>query len=66
MSDLKQARLARGWSQQQLAAAVGCSQVHVSRLERGRQPGSLRILQSLAAVLGVPLERLVSSPPMES
>lgn len=53
---IRAARLARGWSQQQLADAVGAVQTTVSSWERGRtEPGRSDTVR-IASKLGIPLE----------
>ncbi|MFJ3957476.1 helix-turn-helix domain-containing protein [Arthrobacter sp. NPDC090010] len=54
---LREERLARGLTQEQLSGPV-CSSSHVSMLERGaREPGPL-VLDALAEALGLPREEL--------
>ena len=48
-------RLKRGWSQSQLAEAIGSRQPVISRLERGEGNPSLQTLQRVAKALGVSL-----------
>jgi ribosome-binding protein aMBF1 (putative translation factor) len=48
-------RLKRGWSQTQLAEAVGSRQPVISRLERGEGNRSLHTLQRIAKALGLSL-----------
>jgi transcriptional regulator with XRE-family HTH domain len=56
LADLREARLASGLSQDVVAAAIGVSQAHVSRIEaaRGRAPG-LELMAAHASVLGLRL-----------
>lgn len=56
LEDFRDARLASGLSQAAVAAAIGVSQTHVSRIEsaRGRAPG-LDLLAAHASVLGLRL-----------
>ena len=51
-SRIKQARLAAGMSQKQLAFA-GCTAAYVSRIEQGDRVPSLQILREFARRLGV-------------
>lgn len=46
-------RAARGWTQKQLAGALGTTNTAVSRIESGRHAVSLDTLHNLAQVLGV-------------
>lgn len=56
---LKAARKAAGMSQAQLAEAIGCQQVHISRWESGKhEPGALT-LKKMAEVLGCMMEDLI-------
>lgn len=55
---LKEARKAKGITQEKLAAILGCSQTEISRWESGREPGA-RTLKRIAEALGVPMETLV-------
>ena len=49
-------RLKRGWSQSQLAEAIGSRQPVVSRLERGEGNPSLQTLQRIAKALDLSLQ----------
>lgn len=55
---LKQARLARGLSQQALARKLGVRASHIGYLEQGRRRPSLTLLNALADTLGIDKERL--------
>src|SRR5580700_2375212 len=55
---LKEARLALGLSQQDLACKLGVRASHVGYLEQGRRRPSLTLLNALADTLGVDKERL--------
>ena len=55
----KRARLARRWTQQQLAEMVDMDQTSISLLERGRFPGMrLMILIRIATRLGLDLDAI--------
>ena len=56
---LKEARLAAGLSQRQLAFP-GCSAAYISRLEAGQRVASLQLLRKIAAKLGVDEELLAT------
>ncbi len=60
---LRDARLARGWSQEQLAAALDVSTQSVSRYECGKLALSLDLLGRVARVFGTPIEVLVGEGP---
>ena len=49
--DIIQARLARGWSQRQLAGAAGVRQATVVSVESGRQTPNIRTIEKLEAAL---------------
>ena len=54
---VRAARLARGWTQQQLARRAGLSQGGVSQIERGRRPTPhRRTLARLAEALDLDLD----------
>jgi putative molybdopterin biosynthesis protein len=55
---LRAARLARGYSQQQLAGMAGVSRQAVSAVEAGHSDPSLRVALALASALGVTVEEL--------
>ena len=56
---LKEARLAAGLSQRQLAFP-GCSAAYISRLEAGQRVASLQLLRKIAAKLGADEEFLAT------
>lgn len=51
-----------GWSQDQLAAAMGQNNVWICRLEKGRRSVRLDELPELASALGVSVEFLLYGP----
>lgn len=57
---IKELRSARGWSLRALARRAGISHTHVSQIESGdvADPSVAKIV-GIAAVLGVPVERLL-------
>ena len=57
--NLKQARIARDWSQKQLAEAMGLHATHVSRYERGLASPNVEVVRKLADVLKVSADRLI-------
>lgn len=57
---VRAARLRRGMSQEQLAAAAGLDRTYVSGLERGTRNPALSTQERLAAALGVPLGELLA------
>lgn len=52
---IREARTARGWSQQRLADELGTAQSAVHRIENGQQNLSLNMIDRLAAALDMPL-----------
>lgn len=56
---VKQLRLLRGWSQEQLAERVGNSAKYISLIERGRANASLDGLTAIAEEFGVDVGDLV-------
>jgi DNA-binding XRE family transcriptional regulator len=50
----------RGLSQAELAAQAGVSASYLSQLESGKWDGTMEVLHSIAAALGVGLDDLVS------
>lgn len=50
---IRELRLAKGWSQDTLAAAVGCVKNQISDLERGNRGLTLDWMRKVATALGV-------------
>ena len=63
MSSLKSLRQSAGLSQQQLAQALGSSQPHVNRLERGKQIPTIPTVRALAVALNVSVSDILSTIP---
>ena len=55
---IREARLARGWTQGELGRHVGMTQGGISGLERGRRRPHRRAMERLAEVLDLPLSAL--------
>lgn len=51
--NLREARLAKGWSQERLADEAGLDRTYISALERQVYSASLNTLEKLATVLSV-------------
>ena len=51
-------RMKRGWSQRNLADAIGVKQPHIARLESGHNDPSLSTLRKLATALGTSVEEV--------
>ena len=55
---VKELRAERGWTQQQLAEAVGVSRQSINSIERDRYVPSLALALTFARVFGVPTDDL--------
>ena len=55
---VKELRTERGWTQQQLADAVGVSRQSINSIERERYVPSLPLALTFARVFGVPTEAI--------
>jgi putative transcriptional regulator len=53
---LKELRLARGWTQEQLASAVGVSRQSINSIERNRYVPSLELALTFARVFACPTD----------
>lgn len=60
---LRDARVAKGLSQEKFSEAMGVAPESISRFERGRTPLSLELLGRASRVLGLPIEQLVGKGP---
>ena len=56
---VRQAREARGWSQEQLAGQADLNRSYVGEIERGRVEAALATVEKLAGSLGMPPSALV-------
>ena len=56
---LRQLRIAKGWSQEELADLSGCHRTYIGMLERRQGNPSLRVLAVIAEALGVPTSELL-------
>ncbi|GAA3902192.1 MULTISPECIES: helix-turn-helix domain-containing protein [Gibbsiella] len=63
--NIRELRLAKGWSQEQLAAIAGLSTRTIQRIENGHQ-ASLETLGAIAAALGVQVSDLASQAPEQT
>ncbi|RLC80200.1 MAG: hypothetical protein DRJ03_22145 [Chloroflexi bacterium] len=59
MTTLKRLRIQKGLSQRQLAELIGVHPSYISLIERGKRPGSIRVLKKLSLFFNVPLDTLV-------
>ncbi|MFJ3673661.1 helix-turn-helix domain-containing protein [Streptomyces sp. NPDC090106] len=57
--ELRDLRISRGWTQDELASLVGCSRSSVATWETTGRPPRPNRLNLLAGVLGVPVSRLI-------
>ena len=64
-SPVKVWREKRGLSQRELAEKAEVSASYLAEIETGKKPGSAEALRKLSRVLTIPMENLVSHPPME-
>ena len=58
-ANVRQARLGRGWTQEDLAHATGLATVQISRIERGRREVRLTTLLRLLRALEISPARLL-------
>jgi transcriptional regulator with XRE-family HTH domain len=56
---IRELRLAKGWSQEQLAEEVNLSRDAISRIERGERSPRLETLAVIAKAVGIPLAKLL-------
>lgn len=56
---VRDARLARGLTQLELAAAVGLNRAHLGHVEQGRRNATYRTLASIALALDTPLQDIL-------
>lgn len=59
--NLRQARLAKGWSQMVLAEAAGLHFTYVSSVEGAKRNVSIDAMERLAKAVGVPLSDLLQT-----
>ena len=55
---IKELRVARGWTQEQLALAVGVSRQSINSIERDRYVPSLLLALNFSEVFGCPIEQI--------
>jgi transcriptional regulator with XRE-family HTH domain len=55
-------RLAKGWSQEELADQAGMHRTYVSGIERGIRNATVTVLERLAIALGVAIGDLTDAP----
>ena len=59
--EIREARLAKGWTQDDLAAAADTDRAYIGNLETGRRNPALSTLARIAAALGVNVSALTAS-----
>ena len=57
---VREARIARGWSQERLAETAGLDRSYVGEIERGRVSPTLLTLEKLATALPLSASELIS------
>jgi len=60
-SRVKASRMARGWSQEELAARIGKTPESISNIERAKQLPALDTLMDLARVLDLPTAKVIEA-----
>jgi ribosome-binding protein aMBF1 (putative translation factor) len=63
-SPVKVWREKRGLSQRELGEQASVSSSYLAEIETGKKPGSAEALRKLSRVLAIPMENLVSGPPL--
>jgi putative transcriptional regulator len=63
---VRRLRIARGWTQGELAERVEITRVTLNRIERGHQAPGLEVAFALADVFGVPIETFRQIPALAS
>lgn len=53
---IKELRLAKGWTQAELAEVLGCEAMTVSRYERGEYAPSIEVLEQISLALNASLD----------
>lgn len=64
-NDLRERRAARGWSQAEVAAALGVSRQSVISIEKGHFDPSLPLAFRIAALFEAPLEEIFTPSPQD-
>jgi putative transcriptional regulator len=60
-NEVRALRAARGWSQGDLAAALGVSRQSVNAIETGKYDPSLPLAFKIAQIFGLPIETIFSA-----
>ena len=56
---IKELRQERNLTQDALAEAAGCSRITIARMEAGRIPVTLKIMEGLSRALHIPLNEMI-------
>lgn len=60
--NVRRAREARGWSQEQFAFEAGIHRTYVSDIERGARNPTITVVEKLAVALGTSASELLAEP----
>ena len=61
--NIRQARLAKGWSQEELADRAALHRTYISQLERGVKNATLTVVEKVAVALETSPGRLIDEAP---
>lgn len=56
---IKEMRQKRNLTQDALAEAVGCSRITIARMEAGRAPATLKIMEGLSHAFDIPMNEVL-------
>ena len=56
---LREHRTAKGWTQEQLSEAVGCTRSHIANLELSKSDVPLKTIQRIADAFGISAKDLI-------
>lgn len=59
--NIKQYRLLKEWSQEELSFNADLHRTYISSLERGRRNPTVTVLEKIAKALGIPASRLLDN-----
>lgn len=60
--NIRAARRAKGWTQAQLAEAVGCTTPNMTNVENAKTKLSLKMLISIVEALGISADEIIGTP----
>lgn len=58
---IKEMRQAHNLTQDALAEAVGCSRITIARMEAGRSPATLKIMEGLSRAFGISVNEVIEA-----